>query len=63
MIDSSSRIASDDRVPSKVLAAKDRNSLLLDTRCGVRALHPLLNVTCGDVLAMGQVCLSHALKI
>ena len=63
MIDSSSRRASDDSGPREVFAAQDWNSLLFETRCGVRTLHPLLNVICAAVLAIAQVYLSCVLKI
>jgi hypothetical protein len=60
MIDSSIRNASNGNVPREVSFAQDRNSQLLDTRCGVGTLHPLLNVTCAAVLAIAQVFLSCA---
>jgi hypothetical protein len=63
MIDSSFRKASADSAPRKVFVAQDRNSRLLDTRCGVRSLHPLLNAACVAVLAIAQVYLSDALNI
>jgi hypothetical protein len=43
MIVSISRKASADSVPREVFVAQDRDSQLRDMRCGVRALHPLLN--------------------
>jgi hypothetical protein len=63
IIDSSSCKASAGSVPKQEFVAQNWNSRLLDTRCGVRVFHPLLNATCVAVLAIAKVCLSYALNI
>jgi hypothetical protein len=63
MIDSSSLRAFAGSVPSEVFVAQGGSSLLLETRCGVLTLHPLLNAASAAVLAIAQVCLSYVLNL